>query len=514
MIAESNPDIGLERRWNQGAILLLVVTSLIRLPLLRTMDLVPDEAYYWDWSRHFAAGYYDQGPMIAYVIKITTAIFGTNEFGVRFGVWLATAGALYCLWILARRIYSAKTAFYSLLIFIFTPLTALGSQIATYDPLLVLFWALALLPLERALFADNLTLQKRSWFLTGVVLGSGFLSKHTMMLLPLCLLLFLMLSPERRFWLRRPEPWAAMLISLILYSGVFWWNAHHHWWTFGHLLFLTHHTGGEPFRRLGEYIGSQALLIGPVLFLGCIAAGIQALRRDAEPAHKYLACMGIPIILFFCLLALKTKVQANWAPFAYLSLTPLWVGAVSERPGKRRSSQTLISSAVITGALLTLLIMAPGLRKAIGFRLAPQSDVTNTAYGWRSLAARVQKLRLQMERNGHKVFISGNGYQYVALMAFYLPDHPPTYDLFLHFRLTMYAAYVDQLKSRLGEDSIFINSGKADDADLHRIFTRVQWLPPFPIYRRPLYRKPIEYIYIAKCYGYRLYTGLKWAKGG
>src|SRR2546426_835356 len=30
--------------------------------------LLPDEAYYWVWTRHLAAGYFDHPPMVAYLI--------------------------------------------------------------------------------------------------------------------------------------------------------------------------------------------------------------------------------------------------------------------------------------------------------------------------------------------------------------------------------------------------------------------------------------------------------------
>ena len=31
--------------------------------------LVPDEAYYWVWSRHLAGGYFDHPPVVAYMIR-------------------------------------------------------------------------------------------------------------------------------------------------------------------------------------------------------------------------------------------------------------------------------------------------------------------------------------------------------------------------------------------------------------------------------------------------------------
>ncbi|MFN5154505.1 MAG: glycosyl transferase, partial [Gemmatimonadota bacterium] len=46
---------------------------LLRLIFAATVPLVPDEAYYWTWSRHLAGGYFDHPPMIAWLIAGGTA---------------------------------------------------------------------------------------------------------------------------------------------------------------------------------------------------------------------------------------------------------------------------------------------------------------------------------------------------------------------------------------------------------------------------------------------------------
>ncbi len=272
--------------WERATLLFLIVTSLLRLTQLWRVELAPDEAYYWDWSRQLAWGYYDQGPMIGYVIRLTTLLFGTNEFGVRIGVWAASLGALICAYVLARRVFSPFAGFLTVVLLGATPLMAVGSLIATYDPPLVFFWALgAGVSGTRPVSAPLKPEQKRAWLWAGLAVGLGFLSKHTMLLIVPCLLLFLVVSPPHRKWLRRPEPYVAFALTLLLYTGVFWWNAQHHWWTFGHLGYLAYKTKHTPLSRLGEFIGSQALLLGPGLFLACVAVGVQVFR-----------CSGIRVV--------------------------------------------------------------------------------------------------------------------------------------------------------------------------------------------------------------------------
>lgn len=526
------PSFAFDRRWFVAAALFLTLTTLLRLFQLPALELAPDEAYYWEWSRRLALGYYDQGPMVAYVIRLTTMLFGTNEFGVRFGMLASSLGTLCCCYTLARRLFSPLTGFIAVVLLGLTPLMALGSVIATYDPPLVFFWALALLFLERAFFGPEEG-QSRSWMLAGVATGLGFLTKHTMLLIAPCVLLFLAMSPDHRHWLRRKEPYLAFLLVPVFYSGVLWWNAHHHWWTFQHLLFLTKKTMGVPIRRFGDFIGSQALLLGPGLFLAVLAAcarGLGAFRPRAKgalhsglgphPSSLFLICLGLPVFLFFCLMSLKAKAQGNWAPCAWLTPTILFAAWMTEKAGRSRAESVRTARTLgLLGALsafVTVVILCPPLQGALGLAkiIPPDQNISNEAFGWRRLAAQVQAARVEMEQGGHRVFIAGNGYQYAALLAFYLPDHPETHNLFLHFRLTMYAAHVERLKDHLGEDALYVNNNQVEDPYLRQLFEGVTWDAPRPVYRRPLYPQPIRTIWFARCTNFRRYVGLDWADGG
>src|SRR5208337_896970 len=84
-----------------GVRLLLLTVGLIvilRLVLAATANLAEDEAYYWLWSTHLAAGYYDHPPMIAYWIRAGTAVFGQTAFGVRFAALLGMLAGSYFLY--------------------------------------------------------------------------------------------------------------------------------------------------------------------------------------------------------------------------------------------------------------------------------------------------------------------------------------------------------------------------------------------------------------------------------
>ena len=61
------------------AALLIVGAALARLTWFATLcelDLAPDEAHYWDWSRHLDWSYYSKGPLVAWIIRGSCELLG------------------------------------------------------------------------------------------------------------------------------------------------------------------------------------------------------------------------------------------------------------------------------------------------------------------------------------------------------------------------------------------------------------------------------------------------------
>ena len=59
-----------------GLILASVVLNLAYLVCDCPLDLAPDEAHYWHWSRHLDWGYYSKGPLVAWLIRGSCELFG------------------------------------------------------------------------------------------------------------------------------------------------------------------------------------------------------------------------------------------------------------------------------------------------------------------------------------------------------------------------------------------------------------------------------------------------------
>src|SRR5439155_20547389 len=105
----------------------VIALTVIRLSMLATTDLEFDEAHYWTWSERLAPGYFSKGPGIAFAMRASTAVFGANEFGVRFFSPVLAAGTSLLLFYFARRLFSATAGLSAVIALNVTPIFNIGA---------------------------------------------------------------------------------------------------------------------------------------------------------------------------------------------------------------------------------------------------------------------------------------------------------------------------------------------------------------------------------------------------
>ena len=167
-----------ELRYQRVAVYALLAITVLRLVWLagNPINLYPDEAQYWLWSRSLAFGYFSKPPLLPWIIAATTALLGEDEFAIRVAsplLHLATGLVVYAI---ARRLYDARIACWSALLYATLPAVSLSSAIMSTDVPLMLCWAVALYAFIRAREAAGW----RWWIVTGVAAGIGLLAKYAM----------------------------------------------------------------------------------------------------------------------------------------------------------------------------------------------------------------------------------------------------------------------------------------------------------------------------------------------
>lgn len=398
------------RPWRTWALGLVACASGLRLIASGWVELLPEETYYWNYSRHLDIGYLDHPPMVAWLIRCGTWLFGDTEFGVRVAALCCGATVSFFIFRLARNLYGERAAWFALAMVQVLPYFFLSGMLMTPDAPLTAAWAAALYFLERALIAGR----RRAWLWAGLAMGGGLLSKYTIGLLGVAGLLFMLIDPAARRGLRRWEPYAAVLIAAAVFAPVIIWNAEHEWASFA---FQTSRRLAEPTRfSLHKLIGSALVLLTPT---GLLAAAVALLGRSAsaERASRYLRiAIGVPLAVFV-VFSLRHEVKLDWTGAPWLAVVPLMAAAQPAgrfRRGLRAAwPPTLMAMLVLYGVgFYHLTIGIPGLGFSRHTELMP--------VGWHDFGRQVDALADAVRaRDGDLLVVGMDRYAIASERAFY-----------------------------------------------------------------------------------------------
>lgn len=402
-----------------AVICMVAILTVLRFSLCGIIELLPEETYYWTYAQHPAFGYFDHPPMVAWVITAGTALFGNTALGVRtmtFILWILSAGLLF---LTGRMWFGRRTALMATLLFALLPIYVGMGLIVTPDAPLVFFWVATLYMMSKALHTGR----GGYWLLAGVMFGGALLSKYYALLLAPSLLWFLLLSPNHRHWLRRPQPWLALPIALAIFSPVIIWNSQHQWASF---LFQSTRTAG-PTRNILRNVSSfwlvQLLMLTPPFFILFAAAVVRGIRRgwlQHDDRWNFVASFSLPLFFLFVAASFKTDVHVNWTAPAFLTLT--LGGAVILLEGLENPDPTWAKrwrmGAWATIALCALAIVLGHTSLAWGF---PRFLAYTHAGGWQATAQRVDAMRAEIRNEtSQEPFVLGIEKYSAAEMGFYL----------------------------------------------------------------------------------------------
>jgi 4-amino-4-deoxy-L-arabinose transferase-like glycosyltransferase len=428
----------------------------LRLVYAGMVQLLPDEATYWVWSRHPAAGYFDHPPMVAYLIRAGTYLLGNNELGVRLSAVLLATGSVLVMLAIARRILrDERAAMWVALIWLSSPLLAGIGTITTPDTPSIFFSVCGLAFALRAV-EDSDALSLRDWLLFGVFCGLALLSKYTAILLPAAVFLALVSSPSGRKHLRRPGIYLAAIVALIIFSPVIWWNYKHQWASFA---FQLHHGTeseegaelpvsqvgrvGQLFTDVGVYVGGQAGAWTPVLFIVSLVVLAVYWRRyrKLNDVDRVLLWSGtVPLVFFGVMFAKSHHGEANWPAFAYFPISLLVVRWLSETWDKRRLGALKLGVVVAFGILIVMhALMAPKVTASLARLPYRVPHMFRDAVVWRDRGRVI----------GQKAFEVGlpmfaNRHEDAAETAFYAPGQPEVWCVGIGSRPTAYDYFDDQ----------------------------------------------------------------------
>jgi len=402
---------------------LIAALAAVHLWMAATLELSPDEAYYWTWSRDLALSYPDHPPLVAWLVRLGTAVAGGTELGVRLLFVVLGSVLVPLVYLLGRRL-SLRPGF-ALLAAAAAGTSLLGSAgalLATPETPLVLGWTLGLLGLA-GLAAAGRPGSNAALLAAGTAIA--LLSKLTGVLLPLVAILWL-LTDSGRPWRRRPFVYVALVLGALAAAPV--WAADllsgrsAAAFQLGHGLWSPELGLLERLGNLGAYLGAQLGLLSPFL---AVAVVLFLLRgRPAGPAASVVRLSAAVPWSIFAFAALLAPPEPNWPACAHVgALLGAALLAQDARDRGARWARTgwlalALGLQLATSAAVHVHLVRPflPLETTEPERLAGPSDPAARLQGWRALAE-------ALARDGRPAFAGSYGVG--AELWFYAPGGRP-----------------------------------------------------------------------------------------
>ena len=379
----------------------------MRLVMVFTMGMMPQDAYYYYYSEHLSLSYFDHPPGVALQLWLFTTLFGHHVWALKLSDFLVTCVTLFALYRFAGEFLPARRREIALYILGSTLMFTNVSIVTTPDVLLLLMWTLALHATYRALQSPQLW----RWVIAGLIAGLTFDCKYTGLYIPVAFAGYLLMSKQHRRYLfsLRYAAYLAMFALAIL--PVVIWNVDN---AFASFQFQS----GDRVSSIMEFnirpqyffgtVGLQMLVLLPVLFTALVVVSWKYLyqvwrrRRMPHSDNLFLLCFSVPLIAGFLAISWIYWVKINWMLPAYIT-----GGILAMRFLGPKAARWQMGIAFVFTLLLTLQIL---------FYFVPvQSD--DTYWGWDQLAEQVSSLH---EEYPESFFFAKDGYKTTAVLNFYV----------------------------------------------------------------------------------------------
>ncbi len=383
----------------RATLILICVSALLRVAFGAMLGLGIDESYVVATARVPQLSYFDHPPLVWWLVKFGTQILGNDQaLTVRLPFILLFSLSTWLLFRLTATLFGAAAGFYAAVLLNLSPVFGLvvGSWVLPDGPLDCALLGAAIC-FVHAVREDR---HAHYWWLgLGLCAGLAMLSKY-MAFLVLAGIPFVLLTDRRlRPWFRRPEPYFALAIAVVLCTPVLQWNANHGW---ASLLFQGSRAGGLQFRPWGPIltIAGEVVFLLPWIGLPLLVHFANGMRRGPGDARSWLLfSLAAGPILSFALISIwsHARMLYHWAAPGYLFLLPLLGNDVATRleRGERWIRWALVATAIFVcgAAAITATEVKWNWLPEIGEHFSWGRDPDLQAVNWSSVAEALNRRR-------------------------------------------------------------------------------------------------------------------------
>ena len=246
--------------------------------------------------------------MIAYLLWVSTHIFGNNFFSLNLISILCIYGTTYLLYRIVSIISTRDMAITAALLWMMYPFaTTMFIAISmTLDGLEVFF---SLLIVYMAFLWIKYK-QTRYIYSLAISIGFGLLAKYNVLILVFALMVYFLLNRDLRKIYLSPHLYLGVIIAVVILSPVIIWNYQNHWMSFSYQLNSHKWTGGvdainsankHGIKGVWFYIGS--CVFGVLHILLVLMAYFKYIKKITIANNVYNKCIVfiIYVILLFWL---------------------------------------------------------------------------------------------------------------------------------------------------------------------------------------------------------------------
>jgi 4-amino-4-deoxy-L-arabinose transferase-like glycosyltransferase len=433
--------------YRKRTIFLLIALLLIRFWFGQTFELSGQEAYLWlqGHGTNLSPAYWERGPLVPFLIRIGTDFFGDTELGVRWLAAVICCSTGFVLFYLARHWFNARAAFWSVMLFVLVPMYAWKFSFMTEASVSTGLMALTLFAFCHAIEEDRVWW----WLLGGAACGLALLVALPNAWWLVGLLLYFLVSPERRPRIRETLLWATIVFACLFLTPLLWWwngaqvadvrrtrflNA----WPLSHSLSLNHGF---------HFIWTEIFYLSPLFFI-VLAVLLRQLGNQLwkDPRYALLTCLALPGLVWQNFAAFFQEGHFELVAPLFLPLVLLAGCYLVRLTNIDRATRWIFAAVFVLAGLQSLAGLNP-------FYVAPklngegwqirrtQSGENVTGFNpskrqvsWRNLADQIQRLQQQ---EGATLLVTDLPTTASAL-SFYLPHNQFVYvegppDVITHF---------------------------------------------------------------------------------
>ncbi len=385
---------------------ILIAVLIFQLSIIGKVDAGDSEAYYYSWSRNLSPAYYDHPAGIAFLIRLSTSIFGHNTFALRFFSTLFINFSLLIIYLITY-LYtnSINAAIFSILFFLTTPAFLIGGVSAAPEPPLVFFCSLSILSFYLYLKNNKTKYLYLSFILTGI----GFNIKYSAIFL--FINYFLILIREDK--IEKKRIFNLLIITITFLMPVVIWNFINKGVSFEYHILRRVDLLYIPLNIL-KFIGGQLLYFNPITVILMV---IIILKQTQNKEYNFfLKSFYTLLILSLIPMILIRDSEPHWSSLIYIIAAILC----------SKEIQTNYKKLFISGLTLNILLFSififhlfsPTITERLLKTQNPKYDITNELFGWDIVAENIEDIINSEGIPDDKVLLASNHYTMSAQIVF------------------------------------------------------------------------------------------------